>query len=54
MASDATRRSRKGRHRGREEQLICFALVRALKMIMLNKLSYCAAQGWFTKEDELG
>ena len=37
----------------REEQLIAFALVRAIKMIMLKELSDSTAQRRFAKEDEL-
>jgi len=31
--------------RGREEQMIAFALVRAFEMIMLDELSDCSAKG---------
>src|SRR5438270_1591725 len=50
LTSDATGMLREQRNRGRQEQLIAFALVRAFEMIMCNELSYCPAQGRFTKE----
>jgi hypothetical protein len=40
-------------NRGREEDLIAFALVSAFEMIMLNELCYGLAQRRFTKEDQL-
>src|SRR5947208_15792098 len=53
LTLDATGMLREQRNRGRQEQLIAFALVSAFEMIMCNELSYCPAQGRFTEENQL-
>ena len=54
MTLDVGLTARRWRHGSREEQLICFPLMRAFEMIMLNELSYCSTQRGFAEEDELG